>query len=78
MRCGEGRNQRRLVELPQDREQRSRERRTAALTALVELLHTGSIVVDDVEDDAPMRRGRPAVHAVGFLDDLGPTGLYLP
>ncbi len=34
------------------------------LTALAELLHTGSLIVDDVEDNAPMRRGRAAVHAV--------------
>ncbi len=34
------------------------------LTALVELLHTASLIVDDVEDSAPTRRGRPAVHTV--------------
>jgi geranylgeranyl pyrophosphate synthase len=35
-----------------------------ALTALAELLHTASLIVDDVEDNAPTRRGRPAVHQV--------------
>ncbi|SEM53099.1 polyprenyl synthetase family protein [Nonomuraea pusilla] len=35
-----------------------------ALAALAELMHTASLIVDDVEDNAPMRRGRPAVHRV--------------
>ncbi|WP_219507061.1 polyprenyl synthetase family protein [Nonomuraea ceibae] len=35
-----------------------------ALAALVELMHTASLMVDDVEDNAPTRRGRPAVHTV--------------
>ncbi|MEU0565440.1 polyprenyl synthetase family protein [Nonomuraea sp. NPDC005983] len=35
-----------------------------ALTALAELMHTASLIVDDVEDNAPMRRGRPTVHTV--------------
>ncbi|WP_165969602.1 polyprenyl synthetase family protein [Nonomuraea terrae] len=35
-----------------------------ALLALAELMHTASLMVDDVEDNAPVRRGRPAVHLV--------------
>ncbi|MEU1801552.1 polyprenyl synthetase family protein [Streptomyces sp. NPDC019937] len=34
------------------------------LVGAAELTHTGSLMVDDVEDDAPTRRGRPAVHQV--------------
>lgn len=34
------------------------------LMAVVELLHTGSLIVDDVQDDAVLRRGRPAAHTV--------------
>ncbi|MBT2399244.1 polyprenyl synthetase family protein [Streptomyces sp. ISL-100] len=34
------------------------------LMAVVELLHTGSLIVDDVQDDAVLRRGRPAAHSV--------------
>ncbi|TDQ54369.1 polyprenyl synthetase family protein [Actinorugispora endophytica] len=34
------------------------------LLAATELLHTGCLVVDDVEDRSPLRRGRPAVHTV--------------
>jgi geranylgeranyl pyrophosphate synthase len=33
-----------------------------ALTQLVEMLHAGSLIVDDVEDDAIERRGAPALH----------------
>ncbi len=34
------------------------------LPHLFELLHAGSLVVDDIEDDAHTRRGEPAVHRV--------------
>jgi hypothetical protein len=34
------------------------------LLAVVELSHTGNLVVDDVEDSSPMRRGVPAVHTL--------------
>ena len=30
--------------------------------ALVELLHTGSLVIDDIEDDSESRRGAPSLH----------------
>jgi geranylgeranyl pyrophosphate synthase len=32
--------------------------------SVVELLHAGSLIVDDVEDDAVVRRGGPALHRV--------------
>lgn len=32
------------------------------LPLLVELLHVGSLVIDDIEDDSPTRRGQPALH----------------
>lgn len=34
------------------------------LTAISELLHTASVVIDDIEDASLLRRGRPAVHAL--------------
>ncbi|WP_047871616.1 polyprenyl synthetase family protein [Nocardiopsis sp. RV163] len=34
------------------------------LLAAAELLHTGSLIVDDVEDRSPLRRGRPAAHVL--------------
>ena len=33
-----------------------------------ELLHTGSIIVDDVEDNSSVRRGRPAMHKLFGVD----------
>ena len=34
------------------------------LPHLVELLHAGSLIVDDIEDEGTVRRGRPALHLV--------------
>lgn len=34
----------------------------AAATALVEILHAGSLVIDDIEDDSRIRRGGKAIH----------------
>ncbi|MGW1871600.1 polyprenyl synthetase family protein [Streptomyces mauvecolor] len=34
------------------------------LAALTEVLHTGSLIIDDIEDGSPLRRGRPAAHRV--------------
>jgi geranylgeranyl pyrophosphate synthase len=36
----------------------------ASLPALVEILHAGSLIVDDIEDGSTLRRGAPAVHLV--------------
>ena len=33
-----------------------------ALIALIELLHTGSLIIDDIEDQSLFRRGRPSLH----------------
>ncbi len=34
------------------------------LLGATEILHTGNLIIDDVEDRSPVRRGRPAVHTV--------------
>lgn len=34
----------------------------ALLPLLVEILHAGSLIVDDIEDDSKYRRGKPALH----------------
>lgn len=34
------------------------------LPLLVELLHAGSLIIDDIEDDSKYRRGKPALHLV--------------
>ena len=36
----------------------------AAATALVEILHAGSLVIDDIEDDSKVRRGGKTIHRV--------------
>ncbi|MFI6689897.1 polyprenyl synthetase family protein [Streptomyces sp. NPDC050485] len=38
--------------------------RYRSLMAVTELLHTGALIVDDVEDNSPLRRGGPAAHQV--------------
>ena len=38
-------------------------------TPLVEFPHNGSLIIDDIEDKADLRRGKPAVHQV-FGEDL--------
>jgi geranylgeranyl pyrophosphate synthase len=43
-------------------------RRSLPLTPLVELAHNGSLIVDDIEDRAPRRRGGPAIHLQQGLD----------
>jgi geranylgeranyl pyrophosphate synthase len=47
------------------------ERPPTAAVALVELLHSGSLIVDDIEDDSPVRRGGRAIHRIFGL----PTAL---
>ena len=32
------------------------------LPLVVEVIHAGSLIVDDIQDDSPSRRGRPALH----------------
>jgi geranylgeranyl pyrophosphate synthase len=36
----------------------------AALPLIVEILHAGSLIVDDIEDDSKYRRGKPALHVL--------------
>ncbi len=37
-------------------------------TAIPELIHTGTIIVDDVEDNSTMRRGKPCLHCLYGTD----------
>lgn len=39
-----------------------------ALAPLAEIVHNGTLIVDDIEDGAEVRRGGPAVHLVHGLD----------
>jgi len=36
----------------------------STLPLLVEILHAGSLIIDDIEDDSKYRRGKPALHLV--------------
>lgn len=40
------------------------EKRIFSLAAAVELLHNGTLVHDDIIDDASLRRGRPTIHTI--------------
>lgn len=51
------------------------------LTALTEIPHNGSLIIDDVEDSALMRRGAPAIHLDYGLDlavNMGNLMYFLP
>lgn len=47
------------------------------LTPLVELVHTASLIHDDIEDNADMRRGEPAAHINYGLDTAINAGSWL-
>ena len=47
------------------------------LANLVELLHAGSLIVDDIEDESAERRGRPALHLVHGLSVALNAGNWL-
>ncbi|KAJ6257579.1 hypothetical protein Dda_7364 [Drechslerella dactyloides] len=34
------------------------------ITDIVDILHSSSLIIDDIEDDSPLRRGNPAAHMV--------------
>lgn len=47
------------------------------LPIVIELLHVGSLIVDDIEDDSRQRRGRPALHRQYGLPLALNTGNWL-
>ena len=49
--------------------------------AMPELVHTGSLIIDDIEDDSATRRGGPTIHRLHGLDvaiNAGNTLYFLP
>ena len=51
------------------------------LTVLFEVIHEGSLVCDDVEDDSDLRRGKPCIHKLFGVDvavNVGSSLYYLP
>lgn len=56
-------------------------KRAYGLTPVVEFPHTGSLIIDDIEDGSDWRRGRPAVHTIYGTDlsiNAGNLLYYLP
>jgi len=49
----------------------------ALLPVSIELLHAGSLVIDDIEDDSSTRRGRPTLHQLYGLPIALNTGNWL-
>lgn len=48
---------------------------------ITEVIHNGTIIVDDVEDDSELRRGRPCIHRLFGIDiavNLSNTLFFLP
>lgn len=50
---------------------------TYSITPLVEFVHTASLIHDDIEDNADLRRGKPAAHITYGLDTALNAGSWL-
>lgn len=53
----------------------------ADLSIVSELIHNGTLAVDDVEDNSDLRRGKPCIHRIYGVDiaiNMGNTLYYLP
>lgn len=48
------------------------------LSVLCEMAHNGTLMVDDVEDDSRMRRGKPCIHITYGVDIAINAGNGLP
>ena len=53
------------------------EEQTYSITPLVEFVHTASLIHDDIEDSADLRRGKPAAHITYGLDTALNAGAWL-
>ncbi len=53
------------------------EKETYSITPLVEFVHTASLIHDDIEDNADLRRGKPAAHITYGLDTALNAGSWL-
>jgi geranylgeranyl pyrophosphate synthase/predicted secreted hydrolase len=52
-----------------------------ALFCLVELIHSGALIIDDIQDDSLLRRGQPCIHlryGVDVAISTGTTLYFLP
>ena len=53
------------------------EEQTYSITPLVEFVHTASLIHDDIEDNADLRRGKPSAHITYGLDTALNAGSWL-
>ncbi|RLI13744.1 hypothetical protein DRO33_00660, partial [Candidatus Bathyarchaeota archaeon] len=56
-------------------------REVVDFAVIPEVIHNGTLIVDDVEDDSELRRGKPCIHRIYGLDiaiNTGNTMYYLP
>ena len=53
------------------------EEQTYSITPLIEFVHTASLIHDDIEDNADLRRGKPAAHITYGLDTALNAGSWL-
>jgi geranylgeranyl pyrophosphate synthase len=44
---------------------------------MCEIVHNGSLVIDDIEDDSKMRRGKPCIHLLYNLDVAVNAGCFM-
>ncbi|OGM28305.1 hypothetical protein A2801_02505 [Candidatus Woesebacteria bacterium RIFCSPHIGHO2_01_FULL_41_10] len=49
----------------------------ADIAVLIELVHNGTLVLDDIEDDGVLRRGKPTVHQKYGIDTATNVGMSL-
>jgi len=47
------------------------------IAAMIELVHNGTLILDDIEDDGRLRRGKPTCHLAYGLDTATNTGMAL-
>ena len=51
--------------------------KVAAITEIVRMLHTASLLIDDIEDDSTLRRGVPVAHAIYGIPSTLNTANYV-
>lgn len=47
------------------------------IASLIELVHTGFIMIDDIEDQVEIRRGQPAIHNIYGFDNTINAGCFM-
>jgi geranylgeranyl pyrophosphate synthase len=52
-------------------------KKIADFSVLPELVHTGSMIIDDVEDEGELRRGKPCIHKIYGIDIASNVGSFL-